>query len=94
MAEVVDLLGRWIRHVHVKDYRGRYPAQEWLVPGDGVLDHARYVSCLRKVGFDGSLAAEVIAVRRTDITARWPLDYAAARSFATMASAVTSTMEG
>jgi sugar phosphate isomerase/epimerase len=94
VANVVDLLGSWIRHVHVKDYRGRYPAQDWLVPGDGVLDHARYVRCLRKVGFAGSLAAEVIALRRTDVTARWPIDYAVSRSFATMASAVTSTMEG
>jgi sugar phosphate isomerase/epimerase len=94
IASVVELLRAWIRHVHVKDYRGRYPAQDWLVPGDGVLDHARYVRCLRKIGFAGSLAAEVIALRRTDVTERWPIAYAVTRSFATMASAVNSTMEG
>jgi sugar phosphate isomerase/epimerase len=94
ISSVIDLLSKWIRHVHVKDYRGHYPTQDWLVPGDGVLDHARYIECLRKIGFVGSIAAEVIAVRRTDVAERWPIEYAVTRSFATLAAAVTSTMEG
>jgi sugar phosphate isomerase/epimerase len=87
---IVSLIAPWIRHVHVKDYRGDYPNQEWLIPGDGALDHTAYVRALRGIGYAGSLSAEVIARRPPGSTERWSIEHAVARSYETLSSAIAS----
>src|SRR5262249_39548957 len=88
MHDVIQLLAPWIRHVHVKDYRGRYPDQDWLIPGDGALDHKAYIAHLREVGYARFVSVEVIARRGPDLTQRWPIEHAVASSYATLSAAL------
>lgn len=78
--DVKDRLGRWIRHVHLKDYRGTYPAVEWVIPGDGELRPSLWVDVLDRIGYEGAVVAEVIARPRGE-PERWTLDDAVRRSY-------------
>jgi sugar phosphate isomerase/epimerase len=86
VAATVELLGTWIRHAHIKDVRGTWPAVEWLVPGDGDLDQSAWAAALAGIGFDGAIASEPIA-RPKGAPERWSIDYACARSMATFRAA-------
>jgi len=44
--------------VHVKDKRGNFPQLEHLIPGEGEMDHAAWLSALAEIGFTGYLAVE------------------------------------
>ncbi|MCS6860395.1 MAG: sugar phosphate isomerase/epimerase [Abditibacteriales bacterium] len=59
-AEATAMLAPHIVHVHVKDYRGRYPHFEHLIPGDdgAEMNHAAWVRALHAAGFDGYAVVE------------------------------------
>lgn len=82
-GQIEEHLGRWIRHVHLKDVRGRYPNPEWLIPGSGELDQGAWLDVLRRTDYVGSITAEVIA-KPGGGPERWPLAEAANRSFASI----------
>lgn len=84
-ADVEEYLGRWIRHVHLKDVRGRYPDVEWQIPGSGDLDQAAWLEVLRRIDYEGSVTAEVIA-KPGGRPERWPLAEAARRSYDAIAA--------
>src|SRR5260221_513037 len=59
LEECVQLLAPHILLSQVKDERGRQPAYEFLVPGEGEFDYVRYLCALRRAGFDGDVCAEI-----------------------------------
>ena len=46
-------------HTHVKDQRGRSPAHEFLIPGEGPFDFAAYLRAMEGAGYEGYITAEV-----------------------------------
>ncbi len=58
LDRATPLLAPHVVHAHVKDYNGRYPHFRHAIPGEGVLDHGRYVGMLAEAGFDGYLVNE------------------------------------
>lgn len=54
----VNRFGPRIRHVHLKDHRGKYPKWEHKIPGQGELDYVPIFRALDRAKFTGSLAAE------------------------------------
>ena len=69
-------------HAHIKDYRGRYPEFVHCVPGEGVVNHARYIRALAVAGYDRYLINECFI----DV----PLERALAVGYQTLASAMTA----
>ena len=72
-------------HTDLKDQRGRYPDHEFLVPGEGDFDYARYLRAMDAAGYTGSITVEIsVMVQR-----RPGYDPAevARRSFETLAAA-------
>jgi sugar phosphate isomerase/epimerase len=59
MEAAVAQLGPLAATSHVKDERGRWPAFEFLIPGEGEMDYARYLRALSDAGFDGTVAVEI-----------------------------------
>jgi sugar phosphate isomerase/epimerase len=59
MDEYVPMLAPYAVHTDVKDQRGRSPNHEFLVPGEGDFDYARYLRALHKAGYDGWVTAEI-----------------------------------
>ncbi len=55
---VPDELGDRIRHVHLKDGKGRYPDFAFPPLGEGLIDFSDLVSRLRAVGYSGALSVE------------------------------------
>ena len=55
---VPDELGDKIRHVHLKDGKGRFPEFSFPPLGQGNIDFADLVQRLRGVGYDGALSVE------------------------------------
>ena len=59
----MELLGHYLRHVHVKnsawrmDAAGKWKAESAKL-GEGIVDWRQVVSCLRAVGYDGYLSLE------------------------------------
>ena len=80
-------LAGWIRHCHLKDVRRHDGQIEWLIPGEGELDLTAVFAALRRIRFDGTVTAEVIA-RPKGIPERWPISEAAQRSFQAMHDAL------
>ena len=85
VAEYVSPLAPLSVHTHVKDQRGRAPDYEFLVPGEGDFDYARYLTLMRDAGYDGSITVEISAQvqRRPD----YDPAVTAARSFETISVA-------
>lgn len=54
----VERFGHRIRHVHLKDYTGKYPKFEHKIPGQGTLDYVPIIKALRTVKFQDALAIE------------------------------------
>jgi sugar phosphate isomerase/epimerase len=52
LDRVTPLLASYSIHAHIKDYTGSYPDFEHRIPGEGVLDHGRYIRALAAAGFD------------------------------------------
>jgi sugar phosphate isomerase/epimerase len=85
LDEYIPLLIPYTVHTELKDQRGRYPNHEFMVPGEGEFDYARYLSAMEKVGFDGCVTIEISVM----IQRRPGYDPAevARRSFATLTAA-------
>lgn len=68
MDEYLPLLAQYAVHTDLKDQRGRSPTHEFLVPGEGDFDYARYLRALTAAGYDGYLTIEisVMVQRRAD----------------------------
>jgi sugar phosphate isomerase/epimerase len=85
MDEYLPLLVPYAVHTDLKDQRGRSPAHEFLVPGEGDFDYGRYLRALATAGYDGYLTVEisVMVQRRPDYD---PAEVAT-RSFRTVVEA-------
>lgn len=85
LDEYVPLLAPYAVHTHVKDQRGRSPDYEFLVPGEGEFDYARYVRAMERAGYAGFITVEISKM----VQNRPGYDPAetARRSFATLTAA-------
>lgn len=85
LDEYIPMLIPYTVHTELKDQRGRYPNHEFLVPGEGDFDYARYLTAMQKVGYDGCVTIEISVM----IQRRPGYDPAevARRSFATLTAA-------
>jgi sugar phosphate isomerase/epimerase len=85
MDEYVPMLVPYAVHTDLKDQRGRSPAHEFLVPGEGDFAYARYLRALQAAGYDRYLTVEisVMVQRRPDYD---PAEVAT-RSFRTVVDA-------
>lgn len=59
MDEYLPMLVPFAVHTDLKDQRGRSPAHEFLVPGEGDFDYARYLRALQTAGYDRYLTVEI-----------------------------------
>jgi len=85
LDEYIPLLIPYSVHTELKDQRGRYPNHEFLVPGEGDFDYARYLTAMDRAGYAGCVTVEIsVMVQR-----RPGYDPAevARRSFATLTAA-------
>jgi sugar phosphate isomerase/epimerase len=41
------------------DQHGRYPDHEYLVPGEGDFDYARYLAAMDTAGYSGCVTVEI-----------------------------------
>jgi sugar phosphate isomerase/epimerase len=83
--DYVPLLVPYAVHTELKDQRGRSPNHEFLVPGEGDFDYARYLTAMDRAGYSGFITVEIsVMVQR-----RPGYDPAevAARSFTTLTEA-------
>jgi len=55
---VVRKLAGFIRHVHVKDYRGTFHNHHFHVPGDGKLNYKTWINALKRAKYKGYLTIE------------------------------------
>jgi sugar phosphate isomerase/epimerase len=85
MDEYVPMLAPYAVHTDLKDQRGRSPAHEFLVPGEGDFAYGRYLRALETAGYDRYLTVEisVMVQRRADYD---PAEVAT-RSFHTVVAA-------
>jgi sugar phosphate isomerase/epimerase len=85
LDDYVPLLVPFAVHTDLKDQRGRYPDHEFLVPGEGSFDYARYLRAMDAAGYSGCITVEisVMVQRRPEYD---PAEVAR-RSFATLAAA-------
>jgi sugar phosphate isomerase/epimerase len=49
----------WAVHTDLKDQRGRSPEHEFLVPGEGDFDYARYLRAMAALGYNGYITVEI-----------------------------------
>ena len=68
IAETVEKLGDHIVHCHVKGVKGRYPFNEFLVPGeeDDELDFRTFAEALARSGYDRYISVETFSRMRED----------------------------
>jgi len=59
MAESIALLAPNSLHTHVKDERGLAPDHEFLIPGEGEMDYARYLKLMQNAGYHGHIVVEI-----------------------------------
>ncbi len=59
LDEYLPLLIPYSVHTELKDQRGIYPNHEYLVPGEGDFDYARYLSAMQKAGYSGYVTIEI-----------------------------------
>ena len=85
LGDYVPLLAPLSVHTHVKDQRGVAPSYEFLVPGEGKFDYARYLSAMEAAGYGGFITVEI----SKQVQNRPDYDPAevAARSFETLTAA-------
>lgn len=57
-VEAVHRLAGLIRHVHIKDAKGRLPDFSFPPLGEGEVDFPRLIAALREIGYDGALTIE------------------------------------
>jgi sugar phosphate isomerase/epimerase len=85
LDEYIPMLIPYSVHTELKDQRGRYPNHEFMVPGEGDFDYARYLKAMNKVGYNGCVTIEISVM----IQRRPGYDPAevARRSYATLTAA-------
>ncbi|HET6319883.1 MAG TPA: hypothetical protein VFG86_25775, partial [Chloroflexota bacterium] len=59
LSDYVPLLAPLSVHTHVKDQRGVAPNYEFLVPGEGDFDYARYLTAMQAAGYAGFVTVEI-----------------------------------
>jgi sugar phosphate isomerase/epimerase len=59
LDEYIPLLTPYSVHTDLKDQSGRYPNHQFLVPGEGDFDYARYLTAMDKAGYDGCVTVEI-----------------------------------
>mgnify|MGYP001445130115 CR=1 FL=1 len=59
IEQSVGAMAPYTVHTHVKDERGRYPAHEFLIPGEGEFDYARYLRAMQASGYTGDVTCEI-----------------------------------
>jgi len=85
MDEYVPMLVPYSVHTDLKDQRGRSPAHEFLVPGEGDFPYARYLRAIDAAGYQGYLTVEIsVMVQRR---AGYDPAEVAARAFRTVVDA-------
>jgi sugar phosphate isomerase/epimerase len=85
MDDYLPLLVPYSVHTDLKDQRGRYPDHEFLVPGEGDFDYARYLRSMQAAGYTGFVTVEIsVMVQRR---AGYDPAEVAHRSFATLVAA-------
>ncbi|TPK73607.1 sugar phosphate isomerase/epimerase [Mesorhizobium sp. B2-4-15] len=57
-AKAVERLADSIRHVHIKDAKGRFPNFSFPPLGEGEVDFPALISALSKIGYDGAMTIE------------------------------------
>ena len=65
MEDSVIPLLPWVAHSHVKGNRGRWPDNEFLVPGEDDFDYAAYLRTLHEAGYHGWHSLEVSVMVQT-----------------------------
>jgi sugar phosphate isomerase/epimerase len=86
LVQAATLLGPYSVHAHVKDYAGRYPHFRHCIPGEGVIDHGRYIRALAESGFGGYVVSECFIEA--------PLERALAVSYQALAGAIGKAGNG
>ncbi len=68
IEESVDKLIPYAAHTHVKDELGRAPDHQYLIPGEGEFDYARYLQAMQAHGYQGAVSTEIsmMVQRRPD----------------------------
>lgn len=59
LQTAIDRLIPFAAGVHVKDVQGRYPDFRFLLPGEGTLDYADYLTRLQQAQYDGTITVEI-----------------------------------
>jgi sugar phosphate isomerase/epimerase len=59
MDEYLPLLVPYSVHTDLKDQSGRYPDHQFLVPGEGDFDYARYLKAMQTAGYTGYVTIEI-----------------------------------
>jgi sugar phosphate isomerase/epimerase len=59
MDDYLPLVAPYAVHTDLKDQRGRSPEHEFLVPGEGDFDYARYLRAMEAVGYTGYVTIEI-----------------------------------
>jgi sugar phosphate isomerase/epimerase len=85
LEEYIPLLAPLAVHTHVKDQRGRWREHQFLVPGEGDFDYARYFAAMAQAGYQGSITVEIS--KQVQDRPDYDPAVAAARSFATLTAA-------
>ena len=85
LDEYLPMLIPYSVHTDLKDQRGRYPEHEFLVPGEGDFDYARYLRAMQQADYGGCITVEisVMVQRRPD----YDPAVVARRSFETLVAA-------
>jgi sugar phosphate isomerase/epimerase len=85
LDDYLPMLVPFAVHTDLKDQRGRSPHHEFLVPGEGDFDYARYLRAMHALGYDGYVTVEIsIMVQRRE---GYDPAEVAARSFTTVTRA-------
>jgi sugar phosphate isomerase/epimerase len=68
LDDYLPLLLPYSAHTELKDQRGRAPDHEFLIPGEGEFDYARYLAAMNRLGYRGYITIEisVMVQRRAD----------------------------
>jgi sugar phosphate isomerase/epimerase len=59
LDDYLPMLMPYAVHTDLKDQRGIWPNHEFLVPGEGDFDYARYLTAMAKAGYEGCITVEI-----------------------------------
>jgi sugar phosphate isomerase/epimerase len=64
LQDSIDKLAPYAVHAHVKDQRGRHPAHQFMIPGEGDFDYVNYLKSMQGAGYSGFITAEISIMRQ------------------------------